>query len=179
MRLFIGIPLAPSVVEALSKAAARLRSEDDGLRWSGADSWHITLQFLGNTSEEQYGCVVARLRELRLHAVPVRIESLAFFDRAWVFFAGVAASPQLLELQTRVAHATSPCGFKAEDRDYHPHVTLARRKNREGARVLRRLKSRVDAETKFGAFVAEEFLLYVSVPQRGGSKYIVRERFAL
>ena len=179
MRLFIGIPIEAAVVERLSKASARLRSKDDGLRWSAAESWHITLQFLGKTSEEQYGCVVARLRELRFRAVPVHIESLGLFDRAGIFFAGVVVSPELLELQQRVTAATSQCGFKPEERPYHPHVTLARSKDRDGARGLRGLKSRIDPEAKFGAFVAQEFVLYESVPRPGGSQYIVRERFPL
>lgn len=179
MRLFIGIPIEAAVVERLSKAAARLRSKDDGLRWSAAESWHITLQFLGKTDEEQYGCIVSRLRELRFRTVPVRIESLGFFDRAGVFFSGVVVSAELLELQQRVTAATSDCGFKPEERAYHPHVTLARSKDREGARALRKLKSRIDGEAKFGGFVAEAFVLYESIPQPGGSQYIVRERFGL
>lgn len=179
MRLFLGIPLAAAIVERLSKTSARLRSKDDGLRWSASESWHITLQFLGKTSEEQYACVVGQLRELRFRAVPLRIESLGFFDRAGVFFAGVTASPELLELQQRVTAATSHCGFAPEDRPYHPHITLARSKGREGARAFRKLKTRIDAEARFGDFFTGEFLLYESVPQPGGSQYIVRERFSI
>jgi RNA 2',3'-cyclic 3'-phosphodiesterase len=179
MRLFIGIPIDPPVVKRLSKAATRLRTTDDGLRWSAAESWHITLQFLGKTDEEQYNCVVARLREIRFRPVPVRIESLDFFDRAGVFFAGVGISRELLELQKQVTAATSQCGFESADRAYHPHVSLARSKDRQGARAFRQLRNRIGPEAKFGAFVAEEFLLYESIPHPGGSKYIVRERFSL
>jgi RNA 2',3'-cyclic 3'-phosphodiesterase len=68
MRLFVGIPLAPAVVEELSAIALRLQAKDDGLRWSAPESWHITLQFLGNTAE--YECIVARLHELRAAPVP-------------------------------------------------------------------------------------------------------------
>jgi len=85
MRLFVGIPLAEAVVEELSKVSLRFRAKDDGLRWSARESWHITLQFLGNTGQEQYECVVARLRELRFQSVPVRLEGLGFFDRAGIF----------------------------------------------------------------------------------------------
>ena len=67
MRLFVGIPLPAGVIEELSAISMRLRSSDDGLRWSTPESWHITLQFLGNTPE--YECTVARLRELRTPAV--------------------------------------------------------------------------------------------------------------
>jgi RNA 2',3'-cyclic 3'-phosphodiesterase len=78
MRLFAGIPLAAAVIDELSAISVRLRSNDDGLRWSAPDSWHITLQFLGNTGQEQYDCTVARLAELRSPAIPIRLEGTGF-----------------------------------------------------------------------------------------------------
>ena len=62
MRLFVGIPLSPAVIDELSATSMRLQSHADGLRWSTPESWHITLQFLGNTPE--YECIVSRLRDL-------------------------------------------------------------------------------------------------------------------
>ncbi len=100
----------------------------DGLRWSAPESWHITLQFLGNTP--QYECIVARLRELRSPPVPIQLEGLGFFERAGVFFAGVGLTPELQALQQRVTAATGLCGFIPETRPYHPHITLARSKGK-------------------------------------------------
>ena len=176
MRLFVGIPLAPEVIEQLATVSMRLRSSDDGLRWSAAESWHITLQFLGNTVE--YDCVVARLQELRMPPVPVKLEDLGFFERAGVFFAGVMLTPELQALQQRVTAATSLCGFVPETRPYHPHITLARSKAR-GAKALSGLKSRIHREPRFTGFVADEFVLYESKPGAKGSRYEIRARFPL
>ena len=128
MRLFIAIPLPAGVVRELSEVSKRLRSDQDGLRWASPESWHITLQFLGNTSPEQYACLIAKLREVRSSPVPIALKDLGIFDRAGVFFADVAVSQELLRLQQSVTAATSHCGFSAEDRPFHPHVTLARMK---------------------------------------------------
>ena len=89
MRLFVAIPLGAAVVDELSAIRTRLQSREDGLRWAAAESWHVTLQFLGKTNEEQYECVVARLREVRSAPTPIALEGLGFFERAGVFFAGV------------------------------------------------------------------------------------------
>ena len=124
MRLFAGIPLAAEVIEELSAISLRLQTSGDGLRWSAPESWHITLQFLGNTGQPQYECIVARLRELRSPPVPIQLEDLGFFDRAGVFFAGVALTSELRLLQERVTAATGLCGFVPETRPYHPHITL-------------------------------------------------------
>jgi 2'-5' RNA ligase len=177
MRLFIGIPMAPAVVGELASVRGRLERPADGLRWSAPESWHITLQFLGATNPVQYDCVLSHLRAIRAAAVPVQLEGLGFFDRAGVFFAGVRVSPQLAALEKSIVSAMSGCGFRPEDRPYHPHITLARNRGRENG--VRSLKPRVCAAPSFGAFVAQEFVLYESFPGPGGSRYEVRARFAL
>ena len=176
MRLFVGIPLAAEVMEQLFALSMRLQSSADGLRWSAPESWHITLQFLGSTPE--YECIVARLKELRSPPVPVKLEGLGFFERAGVFFAGVRLTPELERLQQRVTAATGLCGFVPETRPYHPHITLARSKSK-GVKVLRELKARIHRDPGFSGFVAEEFVLYESVPGAKGSHYEVRDRFPL
>ena len=177
MRLFIGIPLAAVVVGELAALTARLTSPNDGLRWSPEAGWHITLQFLGSTSAGQYDCVAAGLRQIRCAPFEIQLEPPGFFDRAGVFFAGVRLSAELTDLQKQVVAATRPCGFVPEDRPYHPHITLAREKS--GRHGLRQLKARLNGEMQFSAFTAKEFLLYESFPGPGGSRYEVRERFAL
>ncbi len=177
MRLFVGIPLAATVIEELRAAAVRLHSTGDGLRWQAPASWHITLQFLGNTSQEQYECVVARLRTLHFQPVPVCLEGLDCIERAGLLIAGVRLTPELLLLQERVTAATQPCGFVPEARPYQPHITLARNKGKR--RDLAKLKAKILHPPKFSRFVAREFLLYESFLGPAGSRYEVRERFSL
>lgn len=179
MRLFVGIPLAAAVMDELTAAAARLRSKDDALRWAAVESWHITLQFLGNTRPEQYECLIARLSELRSRPVPIRLGELGFFDRAGIFYTGVALSPELVSLQRRVVTATSKCGFVPEARPYHPHITLARARGEGRGRPLRSLEAKIDRQPSFSPFTAAEFLLYESHLSRTGSIYEVRHRFPL
>jgi RNA 2',3'-cyclic 3'-phosphodiesterase len=176
MRLFVGIPLAAAVIEELSAVSMRLRSSADSLRWSAPESWHITLQFLGSTAE--YECIVARLGELCPAAIPIQLEGLGFFDRAGIFFAGVALTPELSALQQRVTDATGLCGFIPETRPYHPHITLARSKSK-APQGLRGLKGKIHREPRFSSFIAREFVLYESVARAGGSQYEIRERFPL
>ena len=141
MRLFIGIPLAAEVIDALERISRSLRSANDNLRWSSPETWHITLQFLGETPIEKYRCVVQHLSEIKAPAVAVWLHGTGFFDRAGVFFAAVNVSPELRLLERLVVAATAQCGIDAEDRPYHPHVTLARAKGDDRLRALRKLKS--------------------------------------
>lgn len=179
MRLFLGIPLPANVKEELSAVTTRLRSPHDGLRWSAPESWHITLQFLGSTSQDQSSCTVSRLRELHRQPFSLQIQSLDIFDRASVFFADVQPTPELIALQRIITATTAHRGFVAEARAYHPHITLARGKGKSGRHALRRLESTLHQEPKFSGFRAVVFLLYESVLSSEGTRYEVRERFQL
>jgi 2'-5' RNA ligase len=181
MRLFIGIALNPETVAALQGVRQSFAASGSELRWSAPEGWHVTLQFLGSCDEQQRECVQARLAEVRGARVPVRIAGLDFFDRAGVFFAGVQLSAELLALQRKATAAMRRCGFEAEKRPYHPHITLARTKGGAGAHALVPLKKAVErSQPQLDAnFTAEEFLLYESMPGREGSKYEVRARFPL
>jgi 2'-5' RNA ligase len=176
MRLFVGIPLAAAVIDELGAASARLRSNADGLRWTAPESWHVTLQFLGNTRPEQYECVAARLHALHAPSVPVCLEELGCFERAGILIANVRLTPELILLQECVIAATQPCGFVPETRPFQPHITLARSKGRHN---LDQLKAKIRRPSNFTRFVAREFLLYESFLSPSGSRYEVRERFPL
>ena len=178
MRLFIGIPLASEVIEVLDRLSHSLRTQNDGLRWSSPETWHITLQFLGETSVEKFGCLVRQLKTIKAQPVPIRLQGTGSFDRAGVFFAGVNVSPELRQLEEQVLAATSQCGIVGEDRPYHPHVTLARAKG-DARRALRDLKTRAQAGLDFPAFTAPEFLLFESFLDPNGARHEVRERFPL
>jgi 2'-5' RNA ligase len=181
MRLFIGIPLAATTTHDLGAIADRLRSRtasESLLRWSAAESWHITLQFLGSTTPQQYECVTASLRELHQPPVVVELGAIGTFDRAGVLFVDVRVTPHLSALQQAVIAATIPCGFVPESRPYHPHITLARRRGKSGGEI-RSLKLQIDRQSSIPSFTAGSFLLYESTPTPEGSRYEPRECFPL
>jgi 2'-5' RNA ligase len=179
MRLFVGIPLADAVARELGDAISRLREGENSmpgsrLRWTAPDSWHITLQFLGNAAEEQLECLNSRLGEVRAAAFPVQLGELDCFDRAGVFFADIMVTPQLAALERSVVAATSQCGFAAETRPFHPHITLARAKGHGRSAELRALENKIRSQPAFTCFTATEFVLYESHLGDGGARYEAR-----
>jgi 2'-5' RNA ligase len=179
MRLFVAIALAPEVVTALETLSRSLQITGDNFRWTSPETWHITLQFLGEVSNENYNCLLEHLREIRSPRIPITLQGTGFFDRAGVFFAGIEVPPELRQLERFVVAATSSCGVVAEDRPYHPHVTLARAKGDHHVRTLRALKSRARTDVIFPAFTAREFLLCQSFLGSQGARHEIRERFPL
>jgi RNA 2',3'-cyclic 3'-phosphodiesterase len=180
MRLFVAIPLPEQTTAQIGQTIALMRQgpQAHDLRWSAAESWHITLQFLGIVETQQYPCLIERLRSV--HAAPLKIapEGIATFARAGILYAGVKPSPQLLQLQKSITAATGACGFSPEDRPYRPHVTLARVRGSRHSREISAILQRSAGIHAFQPFTADQFALYETVPG-GQAHYVIRERFPL
>jgi 2'-5' RNA ligase len=179
MRLFVGIPLADIVVRELAAIVSRIRSNTEKVRWTGPESWHITLQFLGNATPEQADCLMARLAEIRSAPMMVQLGELDYFDRAGVFFVDVIPTPSLIALQEHVVAVTSTCAFAAETRPFHPHITLARAKDRDRGVQLRELRKQILHRPTLSSFRACDFLLYESHLSTEGARYEIKARFGI
>lgn len=176
MRLFIGIALADAVTEELARLCTRLRRRDDELRWSAPQSWHITLQFLGNCENAQFECLQTHLSEIHSAPIALRLGQMNVFEGAGAFVVDVVLTRELIQLQRSIVAASAECGFKAEERPYHPHITLVRAKG-SGRTRLRELKAQISSAPSLSTYDAREFLLYESHLGPSGSKYEVRSRF--
>ena len=149
------------------------------IRWTQPESWHITLQFLGNVTPAQLPSLGTHLEEIRSPAIRIRMGGIEVFDRAGVLFVGVEVSEKLAALQRKVTLATGACGFVAETRPYHPHITLARAKDRSSMHQLRGVVAGKSSQTALSSFDANEFRLYESFPGGDCSRYEIRARFPL
>lgn len=177
MRLFVAIPLSLEVEQALIAIVQQLRPYAEELRWQTPESWHVTLQFLGSSTEAQYRCLIEHLSSVHLPPLRITLERLGSFERAGVLFAEIKPTPELVELQRAVLAATAPCGFEAESRPYSPHITLARRRGQSNRPRLDPIYA--NRQLKPQSYTATEFFLYESFLGRGGSRYEVRNRFLL
>jgi 2'-5' RNA ligase len=177
MRLFTGIDLPQETVERLQRLLMHLRPAA-ALRWSKVENLHITTKFIGEWPQ-------SRLVELkdtlgRLDGGPrfrIRLEGLGWFPNAnapRILWVGVMAPPELVQLAARTEVALARLGVEAENREFKPHLTLARIGTRGRPAVdLAELRRRIDGLKRmdFGEFECESFHLYLSEPVDGGSHY--------
>jgi 2'-5' RNA ligase len=103
-----------------------------GIRWAQPDGAHVTLAFMGPVARERIPAVTARLNDAARVCAPCRVvaDAIGVFPhpgRAAVLWLGVAdPSGGLRRVQERVVLALAEEGFPAEERPFHPHVTLGR-----------------------------------------------------
>ena len=128
MRLFVAVELPPSVVELV---AALPRPAVDGLRWSTADQWHVTLRFLGNVDDASVDALVDALGAARgLGVVSAELgPAVGRFGRR-ILHVPVSG---LVPVADAVVRATAAFGSApVDDRPFTGHVTLARARDRRG-----------------------------------------------
>jgi 2'-5' RNA ligase len=125
-RLFIALPLPPSVREVL----AQLPQKISGVAWSRPEQWHLTLRFLGNVAPAQQDRLLAQLATVHVEPFIVPIEGVGTFPPnrpPRVVWVGTGSGhPRLFQLRQRVDDAVLAAGLDVDLRTFHPHVTLAR-----------------------------------------------------
>jgi len=177
MRLFVAIDLPERTKALVQGLIDRLRPTAK-LSWSAAANLHVTTKFIGEWPEE-------RLAELVrvLHSVPtggpleVAVRGLGWFPNARnprVFWVGVDGADSLNRLAAATDRALATIGVPEEKREYHPHLTLARRRSPVPLDHLRLALSEAPIG-EVGYFQATSFSLYVSA----GGKYTKLQEFPL
>lgn len=181
MRLFVGIGLPDSVLDALSALLQRLRPAAP-IKWSPVENLHITLKFIGEWPENRLQEMIAALRAVEPPAEKLEIEirGLGWFPNPHHprnFWAGVH-SAELPALAKETDRRAASLGVPAEQRPYSPHLTLARIKDPVPLAPLRQAVANLDS-VEFGRFTPPEFSLYHSKTGSSGSVYTKLAEFSL
>ena len=174
MRLFVALDIPESVRAALIELSAALSKTCRNARWVRLEGAHITLKFIGEVPDERADAIRSALAEIRGFApVELHFAGLGFFPNAKrpkVLWAGIETGPELAQLAAAVEARVTMLGVEREDRDFRPHITLARFESPKGIDPLRDAIEKLDTPD-FGRTTAREFCLYRSVLKRSGAEY--------
>jgi RNA 2',3'-cyclic 3'-phosphodiesterase len=89
---------------------------------------HLTLAFLGEIPAERCPELIGAAREIRGAPFTLKLDRVGSFRRARVAWAGTSEAPRaLVDLQAALAARLASRGFGLEEREFAPHLTLARR----------------------------------------------------
>ena len=164
MRLFTAIDIPQPVRESIDEVLNRLRPLAK-IGWTRTDNLHVTTKFIGEWPEERLDQMTQALREVgKTGAIEIAIRGIGWFpnDRhPRVLWTGVDAGADLKALARSIEDAVFAIGVAKEDRDYSPHLTLARIRERVPLEALKRALAPLESN-EFGSFRAGEFYLYLS-----------------
>jgi len=179
LRLFVAVDLPEQVREALSRVQQELRRYDlSDLRWVRPQGIHLTLKFLGETPARRVAAITEALAGATEGRPGFRVALGApgtFGSRRGprVLWLDVIGDIQRLrELQTAVEEALVEVGFPSEERDFSPHLTLARVPQPVRPGTAERIAQGLQAVTPPEAeFDVREVVLMRSTLQPGGAVY--------
>jgi 2'-5' RNA ligase len=170
-RLFVAIELPELVKDHLTA----LQTSISGARWVGREQMHLTLRFIGaDVPEAQVVPIKAALDQVRSESFMMTVRDVGRFPpgkrAARVLWAGVAADKTLQRLHQSIETALAGVGFAPETRDFHPHITLARLKNRRPEPDVNRFLEE-HASFTTGSFLVNTFFLIRSNLAPQGPQY--------
>ena len=185
MRIFIALDIPGEIRARMIEYTERARALAPEARWARPEGLHVTLKFIGEVNETRFEQIKAALAAVKAAPFEVAFEKAGFFPTAKaprVFWIGVEGGEALPRLAALIDDATHTVEIPREERPYSPHLTLARAGSGPGGQhQLKPLATLLydQAPPRFGTMTAREFFLYLSKPQRGGSKYTKLEKFEL
>jgi 2'-5' RNA ligase len=176
MRLFIALNLPKKERERIYRAARPLREEDLPVRWLEPAHFHVTLKFLGEVRRERLPQVDEAVQRVARSTAPFETKFAGFgafptIRRPRVVWLGVRANPELRCLKQDLEWRLGEIGFDAETRAFHPHVTLGRASDRNGAGAFRGLDELIAGLVFMGDVKVHTLDLMRSDTSREGSTY--------
>lgn len=184
VRCFIAIELTDDLQRCLAGVQDELARgvPDRAVRWVTPDNVHLTLKFLGDTDTAALGRIGDRLEDVASRFAPFEftLGKLGCFPNArkprviWVGVEGELGP--LSELQQQVESVLAELGWTAENRRYHPHLTLGRVKD---TRVVVEARYPWGKTQATGQQTVGEICLVKSDLQPTGAVYTVLRRARL
>jgi 2'-5' RNA ligase len=180
MRLFVALEIPEIVREKLAALQQQMRVENTGLRWVRPETFHVTLKFIGEATSNELEEIKSELRGVRPEG-PVRatFRGLGYSwnaRRGGVFWVTMEVTETMKMLAAQINRRFERLGMAAEERDFLPHLTLARFKRPDALPAIRVAVAEYEGRD-FGALLAEELHLIESQLGTGGSTYFTLASF--
>jgi 2'-5' RNA ligase len=189
MRLFFALELPEETKAMLVERSRDPRNvwgvnDPENWRWTPQENLHITVRFLGEVPEEKLAAIKAAAAAIpRVGPLDLSAGRVDFFPprgRHRIFIVHFAIDVATIErLCSGIDEVLQPLGVPREKRQYKPHVTLARSRDRFGAKLD--LWERVRRHPTLGGIQCrvENLTLFQSQLSKDGAVYTAIEWFPL
>lgn len=184
-RVFCAVELEGAVRKKVLQHITRLREAvpDAKASWARDENLHLTLKFLGEIPQTKVPSISDAARRATEMFAPftIRIEQSGVFPTHGpprVLWLGITdPEKKLSDLHARLEDEVAQAGFPKETRPFHPHLTIARLRQPQHARILAAAHKEMEFEP--AEIGVSELLVIRSELRSEGSKYTVVSRHRL
>ena len=178
-RLFIAIDISTEARQAAAAHIDILRRQwpKCSASWTRPEKLHFTLRFLGDTADEKVPAVLAAMERACRSTSPstLSVAGTGAFPsgrRARVLWLGATGDTvTMARTKDDLDGQLASVGIEPDDREFRPHLTIARVKDPVGCRDL--VAHHLAAGVRSAAFIPDGLVLYESRLERTGSVYTV------
>lgn len=183
IRSFIAIETPEMVRQKMAEVQSKLKVAGADVRWEPEEKFHATVKFLGNVEEKILPTILLAI-EQSLKEFPsfiITYTTLGCFPnlhRPRVIWIGCVNQDGILgRIKETLDTILFPFGFKREDREFRPHITLGRVKSPKTIASLTPILQSLTFEPETST--CKELLFMKSVLKPQGSEYTIMHRFPL
>ncbi|MBD1399735.1 RNA 2',3'-cyclic phosphodiesterase [Pelovirga terrestris] len=180
MRTFIAIELPTDIKQHLGDITRQLRRSDVHAGWVKPDNLHLTLKFLRDIDDSLLPQLAEQIDQCAKQqtAFHADLNGLGFFPsqkRPRILYAAIQEPLPLMRLAQQLDQLLAPLGFAPEQR-FHPHITLARIKNRKNLEKLQQMANDIALRQTFAVTAIS---LFNSTLYSDGARYRALQRSLL
>jgi 2'-5' RNA ligase len=176
VRSFLAIELPEPILRKIGEVQGDLSATRAEVRWTNPEKIHLTLKFFGNIEESRIDPISKSIEEpirntLRFSLKVRGVGAFPHLKNPRVIWVGLVDEREILTpLQRQIEICFEKIGIQAEDRPFHPHLTLGRMKSSRGKEELVGRMERY-REVEFGDFQVERVVLFKSDLRPSGPIY--------
>ena len=135
VRVFISVSVPKEIVDIKEMLKSTVDAKGTKIRWVRNGSMHLTLKFIGNTTEKSIDTINKTIHDVvkGKSVIDLSISGTGCFSKGkkvnalWVGVKGEIE--ELKKLVVKIDNKLEPLGFSIEQRKYLPHITIARINN--------------------------------------------------
>jgi 2'-5' RNA ligase len=182
-RTFIATKINPGTKFLNTYTKLKNELENEKIKWVDKNNFHLTLFFLGDTSEEQINQVRLQLSNIadQFQAFQIKLKGLGVFKnfhKPRVLWAGIYEYEYLRQIKEYIDKEMLKIGFNPDAREFKPHLTISRIKWVDDKDKLKKLVKEHE-DVFFEDQTIREITFYESILRPEGPEYKPIEKFAL
>lgn len=172
MRTFIAFPISKAAADYAGELQIEIgrKNKMTDIRWVEPRKMHVTLEFLGDISGEQTDLVRKIIKDKSEGQVSFvlnfeKIDGLPNADYPDTIIIKLNPSPEAINIQKEIHKALVQAGMPTQYREWQPHLTLGRMKERKQVTGLR------DLQVEKVSWQTDEIRFVESVMTKNGYEY--------
>ncbi len=171
-RIFIALNFPPEIKSKIKSLIKKLEKSSRGVKWINPQGAHITMAFLGWLTKEEIAKVTAILKIVsnNQEKFELNLENIGFFPTISlprVIWIGGSQDLNIINLKSSLKKQLNISGFKVEDREFIPHLTIGRIKDR-----VKNIENITNfRNVNLGKFLVSSIDVMESILKREGPEY--------